>query len=269
MDFRRILIIKPSALGDIVHTLPVLSALKETHPASEISWLISSHLAQIIEGHPLLSDVIVFERARFGRLGRSIPVTIEFMRFLKGLRKRRFSMVLDLQGLFRSSLLALATGAPTRVGFDNAREGAPFFYTRRVPVPKADVHAVDRYFSLVREIGLPNSQKHFGLPVFEQDHARAVWLLERAGLKHGEPYVAICASAKWPSKRWPAERFAEVIDFIHAELGAQAVLLGSEEDRDINGGIAGMVTPAPVDLTGQTSLREAVAVIDGALAMVT
>lgn len=269
MQFRRVLIIKPSALGDVVHTLPVLGALKRAHPHSEVSWLISSHLAQIIEGHPLLAEVIVFERERYRRMGMSMAVMLEFCRFLKGLRQRRFSLVLDLQGLFRSGIFALATGAPVRVGFDNAREGAPLFYTHRVAVPSLDIHAVDRYFSIARAIGLPECEKHFGLPVLQSDRDRARWLLESAGLQAGRPYVAICASAGWPSKRWFPERFAGVIEFIHTSLGAEAVLVGSEGDREVTGRIIEELKAPPVDLTGKTSLRELVAIIDGARAMVT
>ena len=115
--YKRILIIKPSSLGDVVHALPVLAALREAYPRAHIAWLVGVTFAPLLEGHPLLDEVIPFDRRRFGRMLQSPRILVEFMRFLADLRRRRFDLVVDLQGLIRSGFMAWASGAPYRIGF--------------------------------------------------------------------------------------------------------------------------------------------------------
>src|SRR5947207_11586744 len=102
---RRILLIKPSAIGDVVHTLPILSLLRKRWPEAHISWLLTPACAGLLEGHPLLNEVIVFERRQFGRWWRSPAWSWRLLRFARGLRKKKFDLVIDLQGLFRSGML--------------------------------------------------------------------------------------------------------------------------------------------------------------------
>src|SRR5262249_42937947 len=119
-DFRRILIIKPSSPGDIVHALPVLHALRHRYPNAHIAWLVASPFVDLVAADPALDEVIPFDRRRFGRLGRDLAVSLDFLRFTRELFARRFDLVIDLQGLFRSGFLSLACGARTRVGFSDA-----------------------------------------------------------------------------------------------------------------------------------------------------
>ena len=164
-EFRRILIIKPSSFGDVIHAMPVLHGLRSRFPHARISWLVANSCAGLLEGHPDLDEVIRFDRKRYGRIGRSLGPTIEFVRFLSGLRRRSFDLVLDLQGLFRSAFLTLAAGARVTLGFANAREFAPLFYTRRIPVPDPDMHAVDRNYLFARTLGFGDLPVAFNLPV--------------------------------------------------------------------------------------------------------
>ena len=212
MNFSRTLIIKPSSMGDVVQALPVLTALKGTHPRAHVSWLVATPFAGILEGHPRLDEVIRFDRKRFGRFSFSLTVASEFVRFLQDLRRRRFTTVLDLQGLFRSGLLALATGAPARVGFRGARELAPLFYTAEVAPPHHAVHAVDRYLALARRIGLGEPEATDHLPISPEARSAIRERLTEAGLAPGEPFVAVCAHARWPTKQWPPPRFAAVLE---------------------------------------------------------
>ena len=124
---RRILIIKPSAIGDIVHALPVLSLVRRKWPAARISWLVTPVCSGLLDGHPLLDEGILFDRKRWGGMWRRPRLAGEWRRFTRELRAREFDLVLDLQGLFRSGWLSWKTGARVRVGFANARELAPLF----------------------------------------------------------------------------------------------------------------------------------------------
>jgi len=261
MNFKRTLIIKPSSMGDIVQALPVLTALKETHPAARVSWLVSKPFAGLLEGHPRLAEVIPFDRKRYARVGTSLSALIDFARFLHGLRRRRFTAVLDLQGLFRSGLCALACGAPSRVGFATARELAPLFYTAEVGVAHDELHAVDRYLTLARQVGLKPPRAADHLPVSPEARADARDRLASLGLEPQWPYLVVCAYARWETKQWPADRFARVIDRLARDTGARAVIVGSADAGPSAQAIARAAQEPPIDLAGRTTLKELVAVI--------
>ena len=268
MNFSRTLIIKPSSMGDIVQALPVLTALKEQHPKARVSWLVASGLADLVAGHPRLEEVILFDRRRFGRAGRSVGAMLDFLAFLKGLRQKRFTTVLDLQGLFRSGLAALATGAPNRIGFREAREMAPLFYTSEVALPREEMHAVDRYLAVARHVGLAAPKATDHLPVSEAARAAVRQRLEEAGLQKGAPYAVVCAYARWETKQWPAERFAEVADRLYECVGARSVLVGGEAAIPAGRTISDWARHPPIDLTNRTTLKELVAVIAEARVLV-
>jgi len=269
MNFTRTLIIKPSSMGDVVQALPVLTALKEAHPSAHVSWLVGKPFAGILDGHPRLDEVIVFDRRRFARFTFSVTVAGEFLAFMKGLRQRRFTAVIDLQGLFRSGLLALATGAPARVGFRDARELAPLFYTEDVFVPRRTVHAVDRYLTAARRLGLAEAKARDHLPVSAAARAAIRGRLAEAGLEPGEPFVAVGPHARWATKQWPAERFAAVLDRLHRREGVRAVLVGSGDAAEAARTIARGLTQPPIDLVNRTTLKELAAVLAEARVMLT
>lgn len=261
---QRILLIKPSSLGDIVHALPVLAGLRASFPQAHIAWLIGSSFASLLEGHPLLDEVIPFDRRRYGRLWRDPRVAWEFAGFLRGLRRRRFDLVLDLQGLLRSGIMALASGAPRRIGFARSREPAGVFYTQRVACPPAVEHAVDRNVHLARAAGVTIERIEFPLALRDAERRDAARLLAEDGLAAGESYVAVLPGARWPSKRWSPQQFAKLIDLLQAERAGRCVLLGGAEERDTAGQIANGCASRPIDLVGRTSLRQLVALLAGA-----
>jgi len=269
MNFSRTLIIKPSSMGDIVQALPVLTALKEACPQAHVSWLVARPFAGILEGHPRLDTVLRFDRRRFARFTLSATVAAEFIAFLHDLRRRRFTTVIDLQGLLRSGIFALASGAPRRVGFREAREGAPLFYTDEVSIGHRDTHAVDRYLAVARRLGLamPTATDH--LPVSAEAREAIRGRLAEGGIGRDEPYIVVCAYARWPTKQWPPERFARVLDEMHSETGARAVLVGSADAIANARTIGERMHKRPIDLTNRTALKELVAVIAEARVMAT
>src|SRR5262249_53347667 len=163
--FERILLIKPSAFGDVVHALPVLVKLRQRYPAAHIDWLVTPENADVVRCHPALSGVVLFDRRRHAGFGPDWAATRGLLAFLGLLRAARYALVIDLHGQFRSALLALAAGARVRIGFDRprrrteadslrrlgkeairhgwtgCREGAWLAYTHRIPIPTLDVHA--------------------------------------------------------------------------------------------------------------------------------
>jgi len=257
----RVLIVKPSSLGDIVHALPVLAALRACWPFAHVAWLVSRPFATLLEGHPLLDELIVFDRQGYGRMLRNPRAAADFVRFLWRLRRQRFDVVLDLQGLFRSGFLVWATGATRRFGFADARELAWLFYTRRVPGDRRAMHAVDMNLRLATAAGLDARTVTFplGLQARDLDEARA--LLERAAGTALPRFVALAPGARWETKRWPVERLAELIERLHAGDFPPVVLLGGPDDRFLAERIRSATRRPIVDLAGRTTLRQLAALL--------
>jgi lipopolysaccharide heptosyltransferase II len=282
---RRILLIKPSSLGDIVHALPVLAGLRDAYPDAHIAWLVGSSFAPLLADHPLLDEVITFDRHGYGKMLKNWRSLAEFAHFCVGLRRRRFDLVIDLQGLFRSGFFALVTGARQRIGFAEARELAPLLYSRRVrgtisrestrlfrsastlpqPLPERegglDSHAVERNLTLAGALGLPVEPALFPLGLRADELATARARLAQAA---GEPlteFVAVLPGTRWESKRWPAERLAELIDRLHADGLPRCVLLGAPDERSFSDPVRAAAHTPTVDLVGRTSLRELTALL--------
>jgi len=260
---QRILIIKPSAIGDIVHALPVLNLVRRRWPAARISWLVTPVCAGLLEGHPLLDEVILFDRKRWGGMWRSPRLAGEWRRFTRELRERRFDLVLDLQGLFRSGWLAWKTGAAVRVGFANAREFAPLFYSHRVPIETPEQHAIERYVKLARFIGCDDGPVEFPFATTDADRHYVHDLLRNSGLGTQDSgvsrYAVLLPGTNWETKRWPVEKFAGMVGPLRERFGLVSVLAGGPDA----GAMASQI-PGAVDLTCKTTLKQLTALLERA-----
>jgi lipopolysaccharide heptosyltransferase I len=255
---QRILLIKPSSIGDVVHAIPVWRALRKKWPMAKISWLIAPACANLIEG---LSDLelILFERKRLGQSWKSLSALKELLAFQKSLRDRHFDLVVDLQGLLRSAWFARCTRAPLRVGFANAREMGWMFYTHRVSLYTMEQHAVLRNMSVAAALGCPPDEIGFELPITEQDRAAA-----RELVPDEAPFALICPGANWPSKRWPLPRFAELPRLLEKRLGMRTVVAGGADEV-----VMGAQIPGARSICGQTTLRQLAAVMQRASIVIT
>lgn len=265
---RNVLIIKPSAIGDVVHALPVLSRVKKTWPEAKVSWLVTPACAGLLEGHPLLDEVILFDRKRFGRWWRHPRMAMELRRFTRGLRARGFDLVIDLQGLFRSGWLARKTGAAVRVGFANAREMAWMFYTHRVPIETMEQHAVSRYLKLANYIGCGEGEVEFVFGTTEGDRAyvRALLGSEDNATEVALPrkgYAVLMPGTNWETKRWPVGKFAGLVKPLRERFGLACVLAGGADAAAMAKDLPGVI-----NLAGKTSLRQLTALLEGAALVV-
>jgi len=258
-DIQNVLIIKPSAIGDVVHTLPVLGLLRERFPSARISWLVTPACAGLLDGHPMLHEVIRFDRKGFGSGWKKPAKLIELARFTNELAERKFDLVLDLQGLLRSGWLARATGAAVRVGFANAREFAPVFYTHRVPIDGVDQHAIDRYLKLAAAVGCRVSEKvEFPFATDDTDRRSVTDMLGETGA-----FAVLLPGTNWATKRWPASYFAALVEPLRARHGLRTVLAGGTD-------VAALSEQIPVDLNlaGRTTLRQLTALLERATVVV-
>ena len=247
----RVCIIKPSSLGDVVHALPTLSALRLLWPGAHLAWVVNRGLVGLLEGHPDLDEVIPFDRSRAGFGPRGLASASSFA---LGLRHRRFDLAIDLQGLLRSSLMALATGAKERVGLADAREGATRFYTSKVEAKSA--HAVDRLLEVAHHLGAPEAPARFRVAMADEDRRWARSTL--AGL--GQPSMVVNLGARWTTKRWPPSSFAEVARRASAR-GLAIVAVGAPEDRPFVEELRGHLGPVGfLDLCGKTTLSRLAAI---------
>jgi lipopolysaccharide heptosyltransferase I len=260
-EFARILLIKPSSLGDIVHALPVLHGLRRRYPNARIDWLVADSCAGLIRGHPDLTGVVGFDRKRYGRISRSLPVAGEFARFLNSLRGVGYDLVIDLQGLFRSGFIAFATGAFVRMGFADARELAGLFYTHRIPIARDKVHAAQRNYGVASLLGFAHLPMTFDLALTDPERAIARDILAAAGISDFEPFIAVLPGARWETKRWLPERFVEVIDRLAAQDLGRCVLMGAPDEQPLCTEIAARCRCSTVNLAGRTGLRDVAAIL--------
>lgn len=264
---RRILLIKPSALGDVVHALPVAATLHRRYPNARLDWLVEEEAADILRGHPAITDVVVSGRRRWLRQFRGArqvaPTLGEVARFVADLRRRRYDAVLDLQGLFKSALYVLATRAPIRVGFAEGREGSPWVLTHRIAAPPQPVHAVDRYLALAAAVGATELVREFQIALTPQARAEAASIL--AGCRR--PRVVLHPAARWRTKLWEVERWRELAASLLAE-GLGVIITGGQEAGAMAAQISAGLDQPPLSLVGRLSLKELAAVLDEADLMV-
>jgi lipopolysaccharide heptosyltransferase II len=257
----KILILKPSSLGDVIQALPVLRLLKRHYPAAEIFWWIDSALAPLLEGDPDLAGVVRFERKRWSRL----PHWPEMFRSIRRLRAQNFDLVIDLQCLARSGAFAWLARGKFLIGLDEVREGARGFYDVAVPRKSFHTHAVDWYLSVLPPLGVPVDKNFIWLPPRPEIAAevKRKWPAAFNAIPHSASripqLILLQPGARWENKRWPVKCFAELIRVLAEKFpAARFAILGGGDDRPLGEFIAQAAPARCVNLCGATSLLEMV-----------
>jgi lipopolysaccharide heptosyltransferase I len=246
----RICIIKPSSLGDVVHSLPILPALRSLWPSAHISWVVHSAFRSLLEGHPDLDRVISYDKGGSGVTRRGV---VAMSKLCGELVKEEFDLTIDLQGLLRSGIMTAATGAALRVGLDDAREGAGWFYSHRVSASRRSVHAVDRVMRVAEALGAAPAEPVFHLPIRELDEEWA----KKALANVPGPRLVLNVGSRWITKRWPVGHFAEIARRAVSEFGAGLIAVGAREDRELVDSLrAELGGLTLLDLCGSTSLLQ-------------
>jgi len=263
----KVLIVKLSALGDVVQSLPVAMAIRRQQPEAQIDWLVERPSAGLLKDHPALNRVLVSPRHEIAEAD-GLPLN-PLSRFGRELRAVRYDAVVDLQGLMKSAICVALSRAERKIGWRGGKESiAAWAYNQRLAPFDPDRHALERYLDMLQPLGLERpAQVEFGLTPSPEELARASSLL--ASLEGEGPLVVLHPVAKWDSKLWPLANWVELAQLLGGR-GFRLAVTGSNEDRDVGqfialrAGLEGRL----IDLTGRTGLKELAALITLASAVV-
>lgn len=250
---RRVCIVLLSAVGDVVHALPLVSALKRRDRATHVSWILQPGPASLVRGHPAVDEVILFERRKGWRA---------FTDLRRRLAERPFDLVIDLQVYLKAGLITAMTRAPVRLGYDRARgrDLNWLFTTHRIPA-RPPAHVQDEYLEFLEALSIPRDPLEWDLGPWSHERP---WQREFFA-RIGKPAAALVVATSKPEKDWPAERWATVCDALVEDYGLAPVLVGGRSERELAAerAISRHARHQPVSALG-TSLRELVGILDGA-----
>ncbi len=270
-----ILIVKLSAIGDVIHTLPALNALRAWYPNAHITWLVETAAADLVLGHRVLDRVIVSHRKRWLRelKGPSRKQAFSEMRcFWKDLRDTRYDMIIDFQGLLKSALPVWLARGKRKIGFDKGmqhQEYSYLFYNERITPVDMEVHALTRGLMLLNAIGVETPSVVYDIPVSANDRQTVKALLEESGINGSRSLVTVNPVALWDTKLWLNERFSLLADRLASECGVDLVFTGGPGDRETIGEIRGRMKQASADFSGRTTLTQLAALYQKADLLVT
>jgi heptosyltransferase I len=268
-QIRNVLMIRPSALGDVCRSVPALVSLRKAFPEARIDWVVQDAFAGAIEAHPDLTNVVHFPRSRLAAWWRNPARFAEAAKWLNRLRLAKYDLAIDFQGLSRSGIMTGATFARRKIGLQTAREFAWVAYNQRVR-PKS-VHTVDQMLELVEALGIEVVRD---MRLYVPPRAAQWWRDQRAsdGLEAPrEPYAVIAPTSRWLSKNWPIERFGQILVPLLKRGFARLAIIGSPGDvpkiqelmadasvkRLVDAGVV-------VNLAGKTDIAQTMSVIEGA-----
>ena len=261
---QKILIVKLSAIGDVIQTLPMMEALKNQYPQAQIDWLVEEDASDLLVGHPALNRVIVSRRKswqkRLFQKSHFWATCSEIKKFVRELRSVHYDWVIDNHGIFKSGIMVALSRGRRKIGFKPfpgiADEGNYLFTNERYQPLPMDRHALERYLDLIAQVGVSVKEPDLKFSVPAGARYKAEKVLREQGLT-SSPLVIIHPMAKWPTKQWPLGNFARLADNLMAQ-GASLVFTGSPDDREAVHSILGQIQNQQrmVNLAGKTDLKE-------------
>ncbi|WP_457553714.1 lipopolysaccharide heptosyltransferase II [Desulfobacula sp.] len=247
-NIKNILIIKPSALGDIVHSLPFLAIVKKRFPHAGIDWVVAHGLHKFLEGHPMIDKLWVIKKDQWKKIGNLNHTLKEISELRKGLKAAEYDVSIDLSGLFRSGIISYFSKADIRLGFKESDEGSPFFYTHKIH-GSMNIHAIDRYLKIALFMGCSIDQIDYPFAPYDPNPPILNLLPEK--------FLVMSPSAGKPANRWPAQKFGRLA----AKLLLPTVVIASLAEADIAREVVAHSKGKAISVAGQTSLKELIALI--------
>ena len=263
----RILIIKPSSLGDIIHTLPLAHALKRCLPGCHLGWVVQEAFTELLDRDPAIDAVYPINisstsdpQAGSGTYLRAFKETIISLKRLYGAVHRSYDTVLDLHASFRSGLIGLTATGAQRTGFKNARELNTLFQHRVVTVPETVKHALEKNLLFANNLGISPDQEDFQIYCNQCDRNRVGAFLQNEGIDSHQQIIYANPAARWQTKFWPREHWAKLADLLQQEKKV-LVFGGSDQDSAFIRSITALMKTTPVVAAGQLSLPQSVALL--------
>lgn len=237
----RILIVRLSAIGDVVRVLPALHSIRDAHPHAQIDWAVEAKSRGVVEGHPCLDDILVFERPAERKAAARA-----FWQFVNMVRARRYEVVLDFHGIFKSGLLVWRSGARDRYGFarPRGREGSSIFLNRRLRLPDQVMNRVEENLALCREFGVTGRRLDVQVAV-PPDIEREVGEYFERSFDGGKRLVAVHAPVDRPEKQWPLAHYAELVELLMSDGRFEVLLTWGPGQLEMARQIAGMTRRNP------------------------
>ena len=252
MPIRNILVVKLSAIGDVIHALPVSYAIKETFPEAKVTWVVEPPAYDLLTNNPYIDEIIVFEKKKFKSIGGFIKHIPAFAALLKA---GHYDVALDLQGLGKSAAIAYLSQAPVKLGCANMRE-----LSNRISRPvigvNANGHIVERYLDVAREIGCRVEKVVFPIVITDNEADIAERLMVQAGMNSQNPYVILAVGANWPNKRWPTKYYAHLVDWLYNQKIIPVIIGGGVVDERLAEEIVAAAQIPPVNLVNKTTLKQ-------------
>jgi lipopolysaccharide heptosyltransferase I len=257
----KILIIKPSALGDIVLAMPAACRLAESFPDAEIHWFVRPEYSALLENHPAVHKTVIFARKKLGKWWYKPAAFAELVRLVKQLRNEKYDIVFDFQGRFRSAIFAFFSGCKQRIGIADTQEITSLFYTKKIRQTSA--HLVDYFLDMTDAIGAKKSKVEFGLSPRPKSIEEMRKILSE-NQAHKDNYAVFIPAAAVETKRWPAENFAALAQKIYEKYKCSIVAVGVESEKSIVENLQ-KITDAPViNLAGKTNIPQLIALLASA-----
>ncbi len=256
----KVLIVKLSSIGDVIHTLPALAALKEGYKKKdsdfEIDWIVEEAASGLLIGNPIIDNVIVVKRRGWSRSFR------ENWKRAKELRTRRYDMVIDFQGLAKSAIWVWLSRGKRRVGFARGRELSSLPLNDKLPPYDPEKHAVERYLDLALHAGGKiDGGIFFPIHITDEEAASAKRVVEKSIKTADKSFFVIAARARWKTKLWSDENFIEFARIVTKKYSLHALLIGSADDKEGLEAMAGAIGENATNIAGQTNLKELAALL--------
>jgi len=252
-DPRKILIVLHGSIGDVTRALPLAKLVRQGFPRASLSWSVEPAAYPLLRGNPAIDEIILFDRNHWWR---------SFIPFLAAVRARRFELVLDLQRHLKSGIISWVSGAPQRLGFHPAdsKEGNGYFNNLHIARCGEGIAKLDHYLRFAEYLGIPCAPVEWDFALTADEMAS----VDRHLAQTSSAYAVLFVGTRWPSKQWFAKQITECAKMLQAEHDLDVLLLGGAQDRKLAQQALAGATFRVVDLTGRTSLREAVGIIQRA-----
>jgi 3-deoxy-D-manno-octulosonic-acid transferase/heptosyltransferase-1 len=254
-----ILIIRLSAIGDVVHALSVLAPLKKHFPDCKITWVIEEEAADILKSYSGIDRVIVSRRKRWLRQiksGQVMKALRQAAAFVKTLRSQEYDLMLDFQGLFKSGIISFLSRSKRKIGYKNAREGSTLFYSEKAPATDFNDHAIKRHQVILKHLGIIDPEIIYEPLLNVSDERAVVNLFDNTGVDRNKMLVTVHPAATWKTKIWPKEKVVELCDRLANEFSCQVVLIGSYAEEPFLTDIVSRAKNEVKNLAGKTKLSE-------------